>query len=126
MKFERNFLCQQKGSRSCPLLISFNRTSLSGFALKIKDGHLRLGVIPAVSTKTSHSPDRKTYFISFHTQVRGGGCCPRGAKVVREFKIYDARAATTPQLCIFNQQIQKFCAPFTCLFYFRAFLARFY
>ena len=29
MKFERNFPCQQKGSRSCPLLISFNGTSFA-------------------------------------------------------------------------------------------------
>ena len=31
----------------------FNGTSLAGFALEIKVGHLWLGVDPAVSTKTS-------------------------------------------------------------------------
>ena len=42
---------------------------------------------------------------------------------IREFKINDATAATTPHICILNCEKQKFCTPFTCLFQFRAFLS---
>ena len=42
----------------------------------------------------------------------------------REFKMYDATAATTPQILLYNEAKQKLCTLFTCLFHFCTFLSR--